>query len=183
MKKIILLIVLFGFNHEIFGQTSVEITPGYVYLKATLPYSLFFSGGVNKGYIGIYNNTNSLDVGTADINTTGDLNLVIAASPRATLKPNGFFGIGTTSPISKLEVIGVANTEMAVSTNIAGFGSSRLGFYSDRGSVNEWRPGYIASADNGGFTGRLDFFTNGAGAANKLESVLGMSLPNVSYKW
>ncbi len=87
-------------------------------------------------------------------------------------------GIGTTSPSAKLEVTGEANTEVRISTNLAGFGSSRLGFYSDKGTVNEWRPGYVASGDNGSFTGRLDFYTNGTSFANATGSVLGMSVAN-----
>jgi hypothetical protein len=39
-----------------------------------------------------------------------------------------------------------------------------------QGDVNEWRPGYIQSTDNGGFVGGLAFFVNGAGPGNKFGS-------------
>jgi hypothetical protein len=85
----------------------------------------------------------------------------------------GNVGIGTANPAEKLEVNG--NLRLS---NSAGFGSTNVSFYSDRGTTNEWRPAFVASGDNGSFTGRLDFFTNGTGFANALGSTLAMSAVN-----
>lgn len=90
----------------------------------------------------------------------------------------GAVGIGTLSPSSRLEVSSEGVTDLRISST-AGFGSTRLSFISDKGIVgSEWRPGYIASGDNGGYTGSLNFFTNGTGGANLFGNVLGMTLTN-----
>ncbi len=53
----------------------------------------------------------------------------------------------------------------------AGFGASRIEYWSDMGGANEWRPAYVESTDGGGFTGGLKFCVNGAGASSKIGSV------------
>lgn len=83
-------------------------------------------------------------------------------------------GVGTNNPSAKLEVTSTGTSEVRISSTSA-FGPSRLSMYSDKDIPNEWRPAYIESGDNGTFTGRLDFFTNGTGSANKLGAVLAMS--------
>lgn len=88
-----------------------------------------------------------------------------------------FIGMGTYAPLSKLDVSG----DLTLSKSGLGFGTKKLQFYSDQGTGNEWRPGYIETGDGAGgssYTGRLDFYTNGTGVANKLGSVLGMSVVN-----
>jgi hypothetical protein len=85
----------------------------------------------------------------------------------------GNLGIATANPAEKLEVNG--NLRLS---NAAGFGSTNVSFFSDRGTASEWRPAFVASGDNGLFTGRLDFFTNGTGFANALGSTLAMSAVN-----
>lgn len=97
-----------------------------------------------------------------------------ALAEKMRIDHNGNVGIGTISPLSKLDVSG----DLILSKSGGGFGSRSLLFYSDQGTANEWRPGYISSGDNTGFTGRLDFYTNGTGSANKSGSVLGMSVVN-----
>lgn len=86
-------------------------------------------------------------------------------------------GIGTANPAARFEVNNTGTTELRISSN-SGFGATRLSMFSDKGLASEWRPGYIESADNGGFTGRLDFYTNGTGAPNVLGSVRALSLVN-----
>lgn len=89
---------------------------------------------------------------------------------------SGNIGIGTSSPNTKLEVSQVANnTELRVSSE-AGFGSSAISFVSDKGKVSEWRPGLIRSGDNGQFSGRLDFITNGDYENNRFDEVMAMSV-------
>jgi hypothetical protein len=60
-----------------------------------------------------------------------------------------------------------------------GFGSARLEFWSDpQNSPNEWRPGFIQSTDNGGFTGGLGFYVNGTGYENRQNAIEVMRLVN-----
>lgn len=96
---------------------------------------------------------------------------------RMVINSSGDAGIGTSSPSSRLEVANSGTTEVRISST-SGFGAGQLSFISDLGSANEWRPAYLITADNGSFTGRLDFCTNGTGSGNKFGSVTGMSLNN-----
>jgi hypothetical protein len=89
----------------------------------------------------------------------------------------GNVGIGIANPSSTLEINSVGTTELKLSSRGA-FGTSRFSMISDKELPNEWRPTYIQSADNGSFTGRMDFFTNGTGVANKFGSLRAMSITN-----
>lgn len=99
-----------------------------------------------------------------------------------TLSPtgaNGRQGIGIETPGTTLEV---ASQTSGSGINISGLGngfkSGRLSFWSDRLAANEWRPGFIQSANNGIFTGRLDFYTNGTGIGSNVGAVRIMSVTN-----
>lgn len=95
-----------------------------------------------------------------DFSSTADNQFLIRAT--------GGVGIGTPSPAGSLHVYSVNNPTVVrvQSTGTPGFG--RIEFVSNpQGDVNEWRPGYIQSTDNGGFTGGLAFFVNGTGAGSK----------------
>lgn len=86
-------------------------------------------------------------------------------------------GIGSTTPNGKLEIRSTGTTQLNLSSE-SGFGAARISMYSDRGAASEWRPSYLQSGDDGDFTGRLDVYTNGTGAANKNSSVLAASFVN-----
>jgi hypothetical protein len=93
-------------------------------------------------------------------------------------------GIGTTIPSKQLEVVGAASATPVtlVVGNRGGFGPAALEFVSDYGISSQWRPGYIRSNDGGGFTGVLQFYTNGSGSANLYTSVKGFEINNgVAY--
>lgn len=119
------------------------------------------------------------EVGVTASKTSLDFNSCTSGvyTNRATIQNDGNVGIGLTNPSSKLEVSGSGTTELSLSSS-SGFGPARLSFISDRGSATEWRPGYIVSSDNGTYTGRLDFYTNGTGAGAKFGSSYAMSIVN-----
>jgi hypothetical protein len=138
----------------------------------------------------VYNTTNNIGIGTTIplakthiyYTGTGDILRVDDGStiPDTTpfvIKDDGNVGIGITNPRSKLELASVGTSEFTLSST-SGFGPAQLSFYSDRNTGTEWRPGYVISADNGNFTGRLDFFTNGVGVGNKFGAVYAMSVSN-----
>jgi hypothetical protein len=59
------------------------------------------------------------------------------------------------------------------------FGAARLELWSDPpGTASEWRPAYIESFDNGGFTGGLRIVTNGTGQANRQASAEQLRIVN-----
>jgi hypothetical protein len=97
---------------------------------------------------------------------------------------NGNVGIGTSNPANQMEVVGPASANPVTLSiaNRGGFGPSALEFVSDYGLANQWRPGFIKSNDLGGFTGALEFYTNGTGGANVYGSVKGFEVRNgVAY--
>jgi trimeric autotransporter adhesin len=97
------------------------------------------------------------------------------------VRASGGMGINTGNPQGSLHVYSGNNPTVVriQSTGTPGFG--RIEFMSNpQGDVNEWRPGYIQSTDNGGFTGGIAFFVNGTGSGNKLASNEVMRIVNGS---
>lgn len=103
-----------------------------------------------------------------------------ARSNAMTVLINGNVGIGSTNPTKQTEIIGAASATPVtlVIGNRGGFGPSALEFVSDYGLANQWRPGYIRNNDIGGFTGALEFYTNGSGVL--YGSVKGLEVRNGS---
>ncbi len=91
----------------------------------------------------------------------------------------GAVGIGTSFPQRALHVYSSDNPNVirVQSSGTPGFG--RVEFVSNpQGDLNEWRPGFIQSSDNGGFTGGLAFHVNGTGAATKFGDTEVMRIVN-----
>jgi trimeric autotransporter adhesin len=109
-------------------------------------------------------------------------------APFGSTAPNQFLvraaggvGIGTGNPQGSLHVYSGNNptTVRIQSTGTPGFG--RVEFVSNpQGDANEWRPGFIQSTDNGGFTGGLGFYVNGTGSGNKFATNEVMRIVNGS---
>jgi len=92
----------------------------------------------------------------------------VAGGASVWLNANGNVGIGTNNAAQRLHVYGESNPTILRVQSAGTFGAARLEFWSDpRTSVNEWRPGFIQSTDNGTFTGGLAFFVNGTGTDAK----------------
>lgn len=91
----------------------------------------------------------------------------------------GNVGIGTSTPAARLHLVSSDNPTVMRIQSSAGFGAGRVEFWSDApGSVSEWRPSFMQSTDNGGFTGGLAFFVNGTGSGNRTGQVETMRLVN-----
>jgi len=113
--------------------------------------------------------TNQGDFVWAD--STSTTPFASTANDQFLIRAAGGVGIGTANPQGSLHVYSANNPTVAriQSSGTPGFG--RLEFVSNpQGDVNEWRPGYIQSTDNGGFTGGLAFYVNGTGGGSKFGS-------------
>ena len=125
--------------------------------------------------IGKYNDA----TGTNRLFEIGNGTALNARSNALTVLDNGWVGIGTSNPGRQMEI--VANSGIPVTLligNRAGFGAASLEFVSDYGLANQWRPGYIQSADYGSYTGVLEFFTNGTGQASLYGNTKALVLTN-----
>ena len=109
--------------------------------------------------------------GSGNFSTWASTNFFTALSITAKI------GIGTIAPSSNVEIAGAGIPDVRISSSNS-FGPARLSLLSDKGTATEWRPGYIESGTNGDYTGRLDFYTNGTGTANKFGAVKAMSISN-----
>ena len=142
-----------------------------------------FPGATGDAGFGIYPNEFRIqaDYSGADISFGYD-DFSNGFTERMRIKGNGNVGIGTSNPSKKLELVGgpVASPVTMVIANRGGFGPAALEFVSDYGFSNQWRPGYIRNNDTGGFTGSLEFYTNGTGAANLYGNVKGLEVRNGS---
>lgn len=101
-------------------------------------------------------------------------------SNAVTILRNGKAGFGTVTPQNQFEIVGPASSTPVTLTlaNRGAFGPAAIEFVSDYGLTNKWRPGYIRSNDAGGFTGSLEFYTNGTGSGNLYGNVKGLEVRN-----
>lgn len=142
---------------------------------------------VAMGHLNIARSDYSLVVGKYNDTTAanrlfeiGDGAANNARSNAMTVLQNGNVGIGTVSPSNLTEIIGPASAAPVtlVIGNRGGFGPAAMEFVSDYGLSSKWRPGFIRSNDAGGFTGKLEFYTNGTGSGNLYGEVKGFEIRN-----
>ncbi len=92
---------------------------------------------------------------------------------------NGYVGFGVPYPVANMHLYSHENPVIFRMQSTAAPGFARLEFVSNpQGDVNEWRPGFIQSADAGGFTGALRFVVNGTGFANRFGGLETMRIVN-----
>jgi hypothetical protein len=126
----------------------------------------------------------SVEASTDRIFQIGNGSGNLSRSNAVTILRNSNFGIGTINPVKQAEIVGPASGTPVtlVIANRGGFGPAAMEFVSDYSSPSQWRPGYIRSNDLGGFTGALEFYTNGTGAGNLYGNVKGFEVRNgVAY--
>jgi hypothetical protein len=123
MRKLLLLLALlpatlFAQNVGI-GTTTpaarldVKTTSNYVaqFNGTTSMYMGIFENDVYRGYWGSFAGAaEDVDFGTGSGNTTGKLHFTIQAAPRMSIDASGNVGIGTQSPIGRLDVLGAGTT-------------------------------------------------------------------------
>ena len=176
-----------GFRTSASGDLSTSmgsITTASGYASTSIGYSTkakafaSFAAGINNDDTDNPNPT--FEVSTDRIFQIGNGITSSARSNALTVLRNGNIGIGTTTPAKQFEVIGAASATPVtlVIGNRGGFGPAAMEFVSDYAGPGQWRPGYIKSNDLGGFTGSLEFYTNGAGVGNLYTSVKGFEVRN-----
>ncbi|WP_445452641.1 hypothetical protein [Flavobacterium sp. 25HG05S-40] len=152
----------------------------WIALSASSGWTLNGNTAITSPAIPITYGTSAIGIAETFLGTTDNNDVTIGTDniERMRIKnTTGNVGIGTANPSSTLEIVSNGTTDLKVSSRGA-FGPTRFSMISDKELPDEWRPTFIESADNGFFTGRMDFFTNGTGITNKFGSVRAMSITN-----
>ncbi len=163
-----------GFHATIGGGQGNASSGGY----ATIP------GGLGNTASGQYSfaagrQAKALHSGTFVWADSPGVDFSSTAANQFLIRAAGGVGIGLNNPAAHLHLYSTDNptTFRIQSPGTPGFG--RIEFVSNpRGDTFEWRPGYIQSTDNGGFTGGLGFFVNGTGSGNTFGNMEVMRIVN-----
>ena len=160
------------------GASSLRVHSGYTNMSAAVDFYTGARGTSNEFYMaGIRAKKHtSSNVGRLQffINSNGGQNGVLNLEQYKV-------GINRATPLAELDVYRPFNGTAIIRLQGGGSGwnPARMEFWSDpRGSSSEWRPGYISSIDNGGFTGGLAIYTNGSGSSQRTGSVEVMRVVN-----
>ncbi len=128
-------------------------------------------------------------LGWTQVGTNNNWNLALLKTastfffPLTVTDSTGRVGIGTTNPQEQLHIYSEkpgAKIRLQ-SVGVGAYGPTGIEFWSDpTGSASEWRPSMIRSTDQavGSFTGGLAFYVNGAGFAQRRDTVEVMRLTN-----
>ncbi|OJJ23396.1 hypothetical protein BKI52_03280 [marine bacterium AO1-C] len=161
------------------GQATFRLHSGYDNMSSRVDFFTGNRGSADEFYLA------AIRAQKNSSRTTGKLQFFINSSSGA---QNGVLnleqynvGVNQVSPVAELDVYrpsgGTATIRLQGGGN--GWNPARMEFWSDpRNSSSEWRPGYISSIDNGGFTGGLAFYTNGRGSSQRTGSVEVMRVVN-----
>ncbi len=135
-------------------------------------------GGSHYG-IGVSSNTLMIHAQTSSNDIAFGIGRTASFGELMRLKGDGRVGIGTAAIDASRTLQVVSNSQSLLSLASRGaFGSGAIEFISDFGLGSKWRPGFVQSEDNGNFTGRLAFYTNGAGFASAFNLVKGFQIQN-----
>jgi len=141
---------------------------GGMYINTTNGTSLPFYGYALNGGVYAYHYVDGVDGFKWKLAFGGIPVPPITAVPG---NPYSSIGLGTTVPQGALHIYSANNPTVVRIQSSGTPGLGRMEFVSNpQGDVNEWRPGYIQSTDNGGFTGGLAFYVNGTGSGSKFGS-------------
>jgi hypothetical protein len=178
------------YNTATAGVSPNNVIPGFYYwnnatsrwiaLGGSIDWSLNGNSAITSPATPATYGTSTIGATENFIGTTGSNDVTVGTNniERMRVKnTTGNVGIGTANPSSTLEITSGGITELKLSSR-AFFGPTRFSMISDKELPDEWRPTFIESGDNGSFTGRMDFFTNGTGIANKFGSLRAMSITN-----
>lgn len=128
------------------NQESMRLNGGTSLFNGTGTFMSIYEGGAYRGYLGSYSGVaEDVDFGTGGTNTTGNVHLVIAATPRFTLNSSGNVGIGTTTPVSRLSVVQIGTTNPTFELTNTSKGPNIS--YGHFGATGDW---YLRSAANAG---------------------------------
>ncbi len=169
-----------GRSYSISAGQNFNVTAANAVILSASSFSLRSDA---NAAVTVGNNLTTMIGGSAVMNVGASLlvqanDLTLAAS-RFRLLPSGVAGFGLADPQANLHVLSTSSPAVLRVQSAATPGLGRLEFFSDpQGSANEWRPGFIQSSDNGGFTGGLSFFVNGTGFGNRLGEIETMRIVN-----
>jgi hypothetical protein len=148
-------------------------------------YVSFFEGSSYRGYIGSFaGNSADVDFGTGGGNLSGKLHLTIKASPKLTIDSTGRVGIGTQSPLAKLQ-ISYASTinDPQIMLNQTNADFSRISFTNNTTS-NYWTIAGVPVSTNS--QSRLNFYNNVYGDVMSLtgngDVCIGTYTPATGYR-
>ena len=171
-------------NLAVFGNLGIGVYPqagAAVNIQSSQPGKIALEGnpgGVHYG-IGVSSNTLMLHVPASGNDIAFGIGSTASFSEVMRLKGDGRVGIGTAAIDANRTLQVVSNGQSVLSLASRGaFGSGALEFVSDFGLPGKWRPGFVQSEDNGNYTGRLAFYTNGVGFANAYNFVKGFQIQN-----
>jgi hypothetical protein len=135
-------------------------------------YMTINENGIYRGYLGSFaGNAPDVDFGTGAGNTLGKVHLTTQATPRLTVRENGYVGINLTSPNRHLDVNGDINVNGTIYVNANSGNSGQVLTSGGAGASPSWQTLSSAYDNNIRFAVQTNQTTTGASTSNS-RSVL-----------